>query len=674
MNLTSTRPFPDTTAPQQDSKSVVNDSGKTNNVRSEDPSIQLSRHSETDKESIPLQNRSLKKSKNPNESDQRKIYTKIIELADDSEKTNDYKKLRFFLNNSTILKFVELMSDEEKLTLTQRLFEKNKVTDRKSFRTRVGIYLFTQQSPIYASQATPKEYSATSQPNWLVTRLGLEHPETSSVYSEELLNHLEQANYSHQQKTELLPPVLVQASGCTGISLLELSESSLIFPELFLNKRFCDNTASMKKEFLEWFKAAVNEEIPDPDMQKKVFSCCEKMMDVTSHLPVLSKLGENLTLQFERKNVSIPEDSVADRYSVRTFTAKKKRAPEYSRDHTACLFDGYLSQTPIHPYLAGYGEKGRFFSRKDTRDSLRTAMNEVCKESGSELQTGSSPVFIGYIHPAIAGSVASKNGFLDSNWSMNFLHGKFSHSLALTTLAQLAQLDRETLTTIVNNDLWNLILDTDPYQHVDTATPSDHKHYMLGKDAFERINCSAFKYHTLLTTGQLSASLCHIKDVIGLYPEERQAELLADFSIKMGLEGPLDMDKLTEMTNNIRVLEMVVSTKHLNSIERVREVFPSFFKTQGTNDLYCPDDFFDDGKFGFFLDDFSKACQEKAKKYLAKGYSVYGVKFPHDCTKEELAANPEGHLVTTVEELEAYPYFIAYPETCHSSPDKAKLF
>ena len=666
MNLTSTKPFPGTTAPLREDKSVVTDSGKTKHIRSENPSMQLSRHSETDIESTPLQNRHLKTTKNPNEPAQRKIYNKIIELADDSEKTNDYKKLRFFLNNSTILKCVELMSDEEKLTLTRRLFEENRVTDRESFHTRVGIHLFTQQSPFYASQATPKEYSATSQPNWLVSRLGLEHPETRSVYSEELLNRLEQANYSYQQKTELLPPVLVETSGCTGISLLELNESSLIFPELFLNKRFCNDIASVKNEFLGCFKDAVNEQIPDPDMQKKVFNCCEKMMDITSHLPVLSKLGEKLTLQFERKNVTIPEDSVPDRYSVRSFTAHKKRDPEYSEDHTACLFDSYLTQTPIHPYLAGYKEKGSFFSREDTRDSLRTAMNEVCEESGSDLQTGSSPVFIGYIHPAIADPVASKNGFLDSNWSMNFLHGKFSHSLALTTLAQLAQLDRETLTAIVNNDLWYLILDTDPYQHVDTATPSDRKHYMLGEDAFKRINCSAFKYHTLLTTGQLSASLCHIKDVIGLYPEERQAELLTDLSGNMGLEDPLDMDKLTEMTNNIRVLEMVVSTRHLNSIERVREACPSFFKTQGANDLYCPDDFFNDGGFGFFLNNFSQSCQEKAKKYLAKGYSVYGVKFPHDCTKGELAANPEGHLVTTVEELEAYPYFIAYPETCDS--------
>ncbi|MET4710551.1 hypothetical protein [Endozoicomonas lisbonensis] len=555
------------------------------------------------------------------------------------------------------------MSDEEKLTLTRRLFEENRVTDRECFSTQIGTYLFTQQSPSYISQATQEDGSATSPLNWAVTGLGLEHPETRSVYSEELLDLLGQANYSDQKKTELLPTVLVETPGHTGVSLLELNESSLLFPELYLNKHFCNDIASLKNEFLEWFKETVNKEIPDPEMQKKVFSCCEKMMDITSHLPVLSKLGEKLALQFERKNVSIPEDPVPNRYSVRNFIADKKRHPGYSEDHIACLFDDYLSKKPIHPYLAGYNGKGCFFSREDTRDSLRIAMNEVCEESGSDLKTGSSPVFIGYIHPTIADSVASKNGFLDSNWSMNFLHGKFSHSLALTTLAQLAQLDRETLAAIVNNDLWYLILDSDPYQYVDTKTPSENKHYMLGEDALKKINRSAFKYHTLLTTGQLSASLCQIKDVIGLYPEERQAELLADFSRNMGLEDPLDMNKLTEMTNNIRVLEMVVSTKHLNSIERVREANPSFFKTQSANDLYCPDDFFNDGGFGFFLDNFSKSCQEKAKKYLAKGYSVYGVKFPLDYSEEELAANPGGHLVTTVEELEKYPYFIAYPQT-----------
>ncbi|MET4710550.1 hypothetical protein V5J37_004409 [Endozoicomonas sp. NE43] len=53
MNLTSTKPFPDTTAPLQGNKSVVSDSEMAKNVRSENPSMQLSRHSETEKKGHP---------------------------------------------------------------------------------------------------------------------------------------------------------------------------------------------------------------------------------------------------------------------------------------------------------------------------------------------------------------------------------------------------------------------------------------------------------------------------------------------------------------------------------------------------------------------------------------------------------------------------------------------
>ena len=454
----------------------------------------------------------------------------IIELKTSAKKNNNYEQLHSYLDKPQTLEQVKSMDNKKQKELYQ-LLQKDDITARKSFSSRTGIHLCAQfldmddlsdrmydvfrkdksafkkcfLTPIPKNiktdtsdrasglwDPTPEKCRNTSQPGWFITKPGLNHPKTSSIYSQALLNRMEHANLSEQQKTELLPPVLIETINYNrGISFPELKESSLIFPELVLSESLCEYISLHKEREKAAFAAGAARKVMDPEMLKRVVRCHEEMMNFPAHLPALAELGAELTSLLNEKQVDIPSDPVPDRYSVKRFVAKKNCDPADSESHVACLFDWYLSQQPVHHYLAGYKTKEAFYSQEDTRDILRIALNRLCEHNGSDIRPGSAPVFIGFIPESIANSIAEKSGFLDSNWSANFLHGKYPHAMTLTTLTKLAQLNEETLKTIVQNDLWAAILDLNAYSSkagITTRTnelqPGESK-YMLADRAIQ---------------------------------------------------------------------------------------------------------------------------------------------------------------------------------------------
>ena len=494
---------------------------------------------------------------------------------------------------------------------------------------------------------------------------GVETGPAALVYSEKLLTLVDKADFPDDIKARLLPPALFSLFGLQAIDFFALSESARIFPELFLSQQLChyiDEQQALGRYLCQDYYGY---NIPDPDKKKLAFNCLRTMMFFTTTIPVLAQVGCEIKATLDRRNVAIPKDAISDRYSV------KKFAIPIPHEHLVEEVEGriipYLlaravaRENKVHPYLAGSrSDPGEdFFTRKDIDGVLKEAMNTVCARSGSDLRTGSGPTYIGYIPSEVATGPAGDNGFLDSNWSRNFLHGKYSHALALTCLACLNGLDRCTLKTIVDNGLWTPILDSNPYV-VDVRFDPDHPSWieLNLKPAVEDMANSPFKFQQLLTTGELSASLRDIKRVILLHDEAGQSGLLAQLGKRMAMNEPLTLDGLTQITEHIDVLEKVVATKHLNSMRQVMTC--ASWRTPDSEALYNPEERpYYSPKNRTLMGNFPTSeilVRTKARRCLAKGQRVQGI------GKNE-QGNVEVLEINTHSDIDRCLSFIAYPSS-----------
>ncbi len=494
---------------------------------------------------------------------------------------------------------------------------------------------------------------------------GLETWPAAPVYSEKLLTLVDKADLPDDIKTRLLPPALFSLFGLQAVDFFALSESARIFPELFLSSQLCWYIDEQRARGQDLCQCYYGDCIPDPVKKKVAFDCLRTMMFFTTTIPVLAQVGCEIKATLDRRNVEIPKDAISDRYSV------KKFAIPIPHEHLVEEVEGrtipYLltravaRDHKVHPYLAGSrSDPGEdFFTRKAIDGVLKEAMNTVCARSGSDLRTGSGPTYIGYIPSEVATGPAGENGFLDSNWSRNLLHGKYSHALALTCLACLHGLDRCTLKTIIDNGLWTPILDSNPYKadvRLDLNNPSSIQLNL--KPAAEDMANSPFKFQRLLTTGELSASLRDIKRVILLHDEAGQNGLLAQLGKRMAMNEPLTLDGLTQITEHIDVLEKVVATKHLNSMRQVMKCASG--RTPDSEALYNPEERpYYSPKNITLMGNFPSSeilARTKARHCLAKGQRVQGI------GKNE-QGNVEVLEITTHSDIDRCFSFIAYPSS-----------
>ena len=528
--------------------------------------------------------------------------------------------------------------------------DSNKATKHTSVRCKL----------CFTHQTNQEEHNKVFHPDGFVL-LGPDHTNSQFIYSDELMKRLEDAHYSAHDKKRLLPSVLLQTSGRVTLDCASLSMAAKIFPELFLSKTVCQLIELMSYHSICNFCKSIC--LLPSEKYKAMKKCVTAMVKFSTNIPVLAKVGLELRASLNKDNTQVPEDSVADRYIVKTFarnTPLKKIDKTVTDFSESLLAMNAIQRIKVHPYLAGKrAEHGDyFFSRKESRGILRQAMDNVSAASGSDVRPGSAPVFIGFIPPKIAKGIAGKHGFLDSsNWCGNFFHGKYSHALALTCLTHLVGLNQEMLKTLVEekhegvSSLWAQILDTNPYLETDESVTTDDLPFLIANSflANGTIYRSPFNYHELLTTGRLSISLNEIKEVIALYSPEQQTEMLKKLAEKMGVEEPFTLDSLTEISDNISVLEKVLATKHLHSMEQV-------IKSTSGSEPIAGSELFDPAtidNIGNFPDTDGKAERLKASRYLDKGYTVLGISFSED--------NDDLHEITRESDINQYDAFIAYP-------------
>ena len=526
----------------------------------------------------------------------------------------------------------------------------------------------SRQCPLCMVQQTDqKEHDRIFHPH------GLETGPAALVYSEQLLTLMDKADLPDDIKTRLLPPALFSLFGLQAIDFFALSESTRIFPELFLSPQLCQYIDDQRARGLYLCQYYYGDYITDPDKKKVAFDCLRTMMFFTATIPVLAQVGGEIKAMLDRCHVEIPKDAISDRYSVKKFAIPipHKHLVEEVEGRTVpyLLTRAVARDHKVHPYLAGSrSDPGDdFFTRKAIDGVLKEAMNIVCTRSGSDLRTGSGPTYIGYIPSKVATGPAGDNGFLDSNWARNLLHGKYSHALALTCLACLHGLDRCTLKAIIDNGLWAPILDSNPYKVDVRFDPNKPSWIELNlKPAVEDMANSAFKFHKLLTTGELSTSLRDIKRVILLHDEAGQNGLLAQLGKRMAMNEPLTLDGLAQITEHIDVLEKVVATKHLNSMRQVMKC--ASWRTPDAEVLYNPEERpFYSPKNETLMGNFPSSeilVRTKARRCLAKGQRVQGI----DKNEQDEVKVLE---ITSDSDIERCVSFIAYPSlparrTCRS--------
>lgn len=525
------------------------------------------------------------------------------------------------------------------------------------FQAGVTTRNFARPCPVcFVYTTDAKDHARIFHPQGLA-RVGKNEAPSQQVFSAQFLQLLDDPHLSAQVKERLLPPMLYRLFDKVGCDYAALTFGAQLLPEAFLSESFCRGLDLTSQYCLAELTGYIAERAPEDSAA--IVGCIRSLVNFTTNIPILALIGAEIRAILQQRQVAIPPGTVAERYLVKKFAMPVSliHATKNLVDIRASLLAVNIAEQPTQGYLAGRGGGENFFSRTAIRDVVRLAMNAVSARNGSDLQPGSSPMFIGHVPREFADGIAAKDGFLDCNYAGNFLHGKYSHALTLTCMAYQAGLTRRLLATIINNDLWNKMLDQNPHSMVDTEPESPVMPLVrLNRTKSVLFNHAPHKLHALLTTGQISASLEEIAMVIS--HSGGQDRLLSQFASRMGMPEPLTLEMLARLADDIRVLELVLATKHLNSMEQVKHA-----QSHIGEELHNPgviNCYLSDGtpSIGNFPCSDSQLERKKAKKCLAKKCRVLGVELPDDGF---VRSNGKLIKIATERDIDKCHVFVVYP-------------
>ncbi len=306
--------------------------------------------------------------------------------------------------------------------------------------------------------------------------------------------------------------------------------------------------------------------------------CKLKMLDYPAQLSFFDLVGTKLRRLLPQKLVEeLDSKQPLDYLSVKEgfinlqLTApqkvniQKQVKPSARNDaETVCNSQKYRYSQPD-------GAKGEKFVKATAPKTQGALLKVLGNLSQAGIQLRDAPEFIGYVPSEIANPLAAKSGFTDSNWSANFLHGKYSHLLALAFLSREAHLTASTLKAVVTHGLWNDLLDHSPYAEIDIEQLGNHEFLIHNRNPF---TCpfNPFAFQEMLCTGQISSTLQQVAEIFDKLSASEHSLFTRAF------QEEITPERLLQAAQNIQLLEHVIALEHHYDILEIKKYFtmPTF--------------------------------------------------------------------------------------------------
>ncbi|KEQ18453.1 hypothetical protein [Endozoicomonas numazuensis] len=265
---------------------------------------------------------------------------------------------------------------------------------------------------------------------------------------------------------------------------------------------------------------------------------------------------------------------------------------------------------------------------------LQAFLREKLKAAGIE---GPLCELLGFVPSKVANPKVRGSGFIDSHWSLNFLHGNETHLIQLVLLVEAGILDKDSLAYLVDHGLWGWVLDRiyvpacDGYSILDPGSEDKHMARTLEKDPNE-LDISLINFqgaeaalcangpsfmHRFFLAGEFSQAIeCLSNDL----DAEGRVELITRV-LGMNPCGSDLQNKslLRDVARNLTALESCITHKQLKSMDNIA----SFMGLPSSDELFK--DLSDTYSF-MGKDKAEPVIREKARRHLAKGRRVLGIK------------------------------------------------
>ncbi len=376
----------------------------------------------------------------------------------------------------------------------------------------------------------------------------------------------------------------------------------------YLPKGFWEQLQEIRDQEVSRLAFKVKAKIKDISVQDELLSGLELMTSFQKQLPFWIELGLMLKDIYHNKTgKQVPDVHVEDYADICNI-------PIYQRCVTS-LFDN-------NPYIKELLSRQtiRVLLKKDIPlpiEHLPEMLNEALDNlAGGGIQPGRGKIFLGFVPSEYADVEAQGHGFYDSEYSMNFAHGPYSHLLQLTILSRNSSLTQRGLKTILEKDVWWVLLDNNFLSDIamdvtDNYNVNGHACWLLGAQMAVNNGLMPDSIHERLSTGEISETL----DKLAMLPLTQQEYI--SIGKQTGLTG-VTKEKLQSWAKDVRVAETVLGCHVVTSQKDIAENLPD-----GTT---YKDILYRRRNIGSYIDgDIQrKMIDTRARKYFLEGRRMTG--------------------------------------------------
>ncbi|WP_133406463.1 hypothetical protein [Parashewanella tropica] len=293
------------------------------------------------------------------------------------------------------------------------------------------------------------------------------------------------------------------------------------------------------------------------EIKQQLIKIAESFSDIRKLIVPLSKIGE--ALLNTANQCKLTSLSTSDFGKVKSCPIISERSAWFN------VLSPSMKRRVCRILIASESEVPDAFTEQELLNAIGT-----CTES--DISIRALPIFVSSIPHSFANEWAKPYGFIDSLWSLNNFHGPLSHSLQLCLASMIAGANTETVQTLIDKDLWNLLLDNNflkESQRVRVA--SDSKFVQFFSLPSTIFGTSPNTFQEKLSTGTFSRALETIAN------QENNSILLLELKKSLGIEE-LDAEILNSLVRNIRALEVAIAKQTAMVQKEVLAICPDFKK------------------------------------------------------------------------------------------------